>query len=208
VIKGGVVYMAYGANACREAKASIASLRRYCHLPVAVIGEPLDVKGITQIAFDVPKGELGTRWAKLNLDIIAPAQWRDLLYLDADTQIEADVSGGFAFLADGWDLAVALSANQGGEVFHHIGAKERQETIEELGDPFPLQLQAGVMFFNRDRCARLFAAWREEWLKFKDQDQAALIRALQKCPVRVWLLGYPWNNSEGSIVKHLFGRAR
>ena len=189
----GTIYVAYGERAKQETAKSAASLRRHNDLPIITIDETV---------FDRPGP--GARWAKLNVDRLSPFDYT--LYLDADTRVNGDVSAGFGMLGDGWDLLIAPSVNQGHECFRHIGQIENQATLDELENPFPLQLQAGVMFFHRERCARLFAAWRDEWLRFKGQDQAALLRALNREPVRVLLLGRAWNG--GELIEHLFGRAR
>ena len=189
----GTIYVAYGERAKQETAKSAASLRRHNDLPIITIDETV---------FDRPGP--GARWAKLNVDRLSPFDYT--LYLDADTRVNGDVSAGFGMLGDGWDLLIAPSVNQGHECFRHIGQIENQATLDELENPFPLQLQAGVMFFHRERCARLFAAWRDEWLRFKGQDQAALLRALNREPVRVLLLGRAWNG--GKLIEHLFGRAR
>ncbi len=129
-----------------------------------------------------------------------------VLYLDADTRINGDVSSGFEML-DNWDLVLAPSTKQDTDLFAHIKInEEKDQTLLEIGNQWPLQLQAGVMFFERLRCAKLFEYWREEWRRWAIQDQAALLRALARCPVRVWLLGRTWNG--GQLVEHLFGRAR
>lgn len=188
-IKIGVVYIAIGSKAQAEAAASIKSLRRYNDLPVTVIKE-----------FDNP-GK-GARWAKLNINGLV--DYDRVLYLDADTRIHGDVTAGFKLL-DHWDLAIAPSPNQGNSIFAHIRAGEKEQTIRELGY-IPTQLQAGVMFFDRRRCAALFERWRAEWVRWKDQDQAALLRALAQEPVRIWLLSREWNG--GGLVEHLFGRCR
>jgi hypothetical protein len=185
----GVVYIAIGAKAQAEAKQSVMSLYRWNDLPVTVIDR-----------FDNP-GK-GARWVKLHIDQLV--EYDRILYLDADTRINGDVTSGFDLL-DNWDLAIAPSTNQDGKVFAHIRPGERLQTIKELYH-LPLQLQAGVMFFDRLRCAKLFECWREEWQRWKDQDQAALLRALARRPVRIWLLGRAWNG--GELVEHLFGRTR
>lgn len=187
----GVVYIAIGQPAQQTAKESINSLKRHNDLPVTVIDK-----------FDNP-GK-GARWAKLNIDQLVG--YDRVLYLDADTIINGDISAGFEILDD-WDLAIVPSANQESGVFQHIDETEREQTVTEIGY-IPIQLQAGMMFFDRIRCQQLFSAWRSEWLRYRDQDQAALIRALAQCPVRVWLLGKDWNSARGELITHLFGRGR
>jgi lipopolysaccharide biosynthesis glycosyltransferase len=187
--KVGVVYVAIGQQAQVEARQSINSLIRYNDLPITILDK-----------FDNP-GK-GARWAKLNMDRLV--DYDRVLYLDADTRVNGDITGGFELL-DNWDLAIAPSPNQDSNIFAHIRTGERLQTIREIGY-IPIQLQAGVMFFHRRRCAKLFETWRQEWQRWQDQDQAALLRTLDKCPVRIWLLGNEWNG--GQLVEHLFGRCR
>jgi hypothetical protein len=186
-----VVYVAIGDKAQKEAEVSIKSLNRHNDLPVTVIDH-----------YDEPG--FGARWAKLNMDQLV--EYDRVLYLDADTRINGDVSSGFEML-DNWDLVIAPSGNQDTDLFAHIKInEEKDQTLLEIGNRHPLQLQAGVMFFHRLRCAKLFECWREEWQRWHIQDQAALLRALSRCPVRVWTLGRTWNG--GQLIEHLFGRAR
>ena len=193
----GVVYVAYGENARREVVRSIESLRLYNDLPVVVISdEPLD--GVNTRIFK--NSGPGARWAKLNADRLV--EFEQVLYLDADTRGKGDISAGFGFLSDGWDLLITPSTDTSMQL---IELTERTITLEEIGNLHPLYLQAGVFFFNRETCAELFAAWRDEWLRFKDKDQAALLRALNRTPVRVGLLGRDWNG--GALIEHRFGKA-
>ena len=196
----GIVYVVYGEKARTEAAMSIRTMQQYHDLPVAVIGD--QVEGVECIAFE--QIDAGGRWAKINIDQLSPFDLT--LYIDADTRVRGDLSRGFEILADGFDLAMTISTNQGDDLFWHVGETERQATFDELGY-HPLQLQAGVMFVRKsERTARMFSAWRDEWLRWRDQDQAALLRALKKAPVKLWLLGCPYNG--GELVAHLFGRIR
>lgn len=200
----GIISIALGPAARREAAAALASLRQHTDLPTAVIGDP--VPGADQ-TIPPPAGGPGgpaSRLAKLNLDTLSP--FEGALYLDADTRVHGDPAAGFRLLADGWDLAIAPSGRQGNDTLGHLPPADRGDTLAALANPEPLNLQAGVFFFHRQRCAPLFAAWREEWQRFQDQDQGALLRALNRVPLRVWLLGRDWNG--GQLIEHLFGRAR
>ena len=205
----GVVYVAFGIPARREATASIGSLWQHNDLPVTVICDsPLDVQGCRYVHVDGADLDPGARWAKLNADKLAPKAWARFLYLDADTRIHGSLSDGFEMLDDGWDVAMAHSEHQeGDDLMWHIGAREQMATLHDLCNPYPLALQAGVMFVNRnERTALLFQAWRDEWLRWGGPDQAALLRALQRVPVRTWMLGRPWNG--GAVVRHRFGMAK
>lgn len=194
--------MAYGVNARRGCRESIESLRRHCPgLSVRVIGER--AKGARCIEFE--STDSSGRWAKLNLDSISP--FEQTLYLDADTRVHGDLSAGFRILEDGYDLVIAPSTKQGADVMGHANGEDRRATFDAVGCIEPLGLQAGVFYFARNsRTLALFAAWREEWERFRYLDQPALIRALHRAPVRLWLLSNEFNG--GSVVEHLFGRAR
>lgn len=202
----GVVYVAYGEPARTEASKSIATLRRFAPgLPWAVVSDsPLPNRGGVWIS--APDRDKGARQAKLAIYDLSP--FGHTLYLDADTRLAADPSAGFALLADGWEVALAPSQRQGTDVLGNLTPPDRAATLAALG-PELLGLQAGVLFFRK--CAavgRLFAAWADEWATFKALDQGALLRALAHTPVRLWLLGAPWNSPQsGGVVRHLFGKA-
>jgi hypothetical protein len=146
----------------------------------------------------------GARWAKLNINNCI--SYDSFLYLDADTLVYGDLSIGWDILADGWDAAIAYSSKQDDERLWHVEEEERNITYEELGNPLPLVMQGGMMFANRRRVDGLFRCWREEWSRFKRADQAALLRALHRSPVRLWVLGRDWNG--GNLISHQYGRAR
>ena len=205
----GIVTIAQGENARRQAVASINSLRRAgSKLPVAVIGDlPIDGATVHVHMPDDLVGDPGARKAKVNLDTLSP--FEHTLYLDADCRVVTDEIGvGFDILADGWRLVITPNANQGDDIMWHVGELEREETFAMFGTQEILQLQGGVMWFSK--CAEvtaLFAAWREEWGIYHDQDQAALLRAMRQSPVKTWLLGRAFNGG-GSPIKHLYGWAR
>jgi len=196
----GFVYVAYGTRAVREAQESIEALR------VAGNNEPV---AFADQYLECPAGYTDTqlsRWAKLNLDNISP--FDVTCYLDADTRPHESLAAGFQVIEDGWDMALAYSKNQDNDLLKHVTPEERRATLAGLTNPFPLQLQAGALFLHRERVKPLFTEWRRQWQVYRDQDQAALLRALEREPVRIWLLGRPWNDINGAIVEHLFGKAR
>lgn len=199
----GICFVAYGAPAVRELGEALSALRKITDLPVAVVSDhKTPYHGVRHINFT--RRDTGARWSKLNLDALSPYDYT--LYLDADTRVMGDIFAGFEILADGYDFVIAPSRFQHGAVLQHIQQGERELTFSELGTSALLQLQAGVFFFRKSPAVlELFTAWRAEWERFQDQDQAALLRALDKSPVRVWILSYLFNG--GELVEHLFGRA-
>lgn len=195
--------MVYGQPAQVSANRSVKALKTLLpQLPVLVLGES-GIQGARFLPWE--KKDRGGRWTKLNLDLVSP--FEHTLYLDADTlPRQGDIERGFQMLEDGWELVLAHSQHQEGELFWHINEIERQHTLESIGH-VPVQLQCGVMFIRKcEAVHQLFALWRAEWERFKDQDQAALVRALYFNPVKTWLLGRPWNG--GAMIEHRFGSAR
>lgn len=179
----------------------IASLQAHnVGLPVSVISDnPLQTGDAIHFGDPGP----GARWAKLNIDRLSP--YDRTLYLDADTEVQDDVSPLFTILADGWDLVIAPSQRQGADMLGHLSAEDRQYTLDAVRER--LSLQAGMFGFRKcGAMTRLFETWRGEWQRFKDQDQGALLRALDQEPVRVWILGQDWNG--GRVIEHHFGMIR
>jgi hypothetical protein len=193
----GVVYIAYGRRAVVEATASIFTLLRFHDWPVAVIGER--IPGCARIEWPNP-GTPG-RWAKVNLARLTP--FDETLFLDADTRIHGTLDSGFHLLQH-YDLVLVPSRPQHSDVLSHLCAEERAFTLQKLLDP--LQLNTGVMWFNR-AVAPLFEAWRAEWQMWQDKDQGALLRALEIYPTPYALLGAPFNDRSGTVVEHRFGAA-
>lgn len=196
----GVAYVAFGVKALTEVKQSAVSLQEHNKLPIKVLetlGSPPNLTVDQQ-----------AHWAKVNAD-----RWTSFeptLLLDADTRIRGNLDLGFKMLRHGWELVMVPSfPTAPGQVLWTLTEKERRATFQDLGTRPHIMLNTGVMFFKKTSNVRaLFEAWRTEWLRFKDRDQGALLRALKQCPVRLWLLGAPYNSAGGEIVDHLFGRAR
>ena len=198
----GVVYIAYGAAAIKQANESIKTLRRvHPSWEIAVIGGER-LPGTRFIKATDPSGGTPGRWAKTQLDILSP--FDDTLFLDADTRIYGDLSIGFDIINHGWELIMVPSLPQGEASLRHLTDEERNITMAETMKP--LQINTGVIWFRKTpRVKALFAEWRQQWGRFRDKDQGAFLRALHKCPVSLWLLGRPFN--AGAVVGHLFGRA-
>ncbi len=199
----GIVYVAFGERAKFEASRALASLRLVHRRMRVVVMGPAEVANGRKdwgTMSDVQR----SRYAKTRLDRLTP--FAQTLYMDADTRVYAPITAGFDALDAGWDLVITTSDNQGDDVLWHIGGDERWATLEGLGR-VPLQLQGGIFWFKRsERVRSFFDAWAQEWDRWQDQDQAALLRALERVPLRTWLMGRPFNG--GAVVGHRFGMAR
>lgn len=202
-IDRGIILIAYGDAARREASYGIDALRASPNdLPVVVVSDrPMD--DYTTVV-DPPHG-WGARFQKTCPDHYSP--FEQTLYLDADTRVVGDLSAGFAALDAGWDMAIAPSSNQGSDVLWHISADEREQVFDTYGTQAVLPLQPGVIFFARNEQTRaFFDSWRDQWLTLGEMDAGAFMIALASEPVKIHLLGRPWNG--GELVRHYFGRAR
>lgn len=200
----GACYVAYGEPAIAEAQMSIRSLwASMPDLPVVVVSDQYVIDGVTHIPME--QADRGGRLAKLYLDQLSP--FSETLYIDADTRVRRPMWAGFEVLRDGWDVAIAHSEHQGRRRMWHIGEEDREATYEACGCEDVLQLQAGVMFFRQSaEVGEFFEVWREEWRRFENQDQGAMLRAMWQSPIRVWVMGRPWNG--GALIAHRFGAAK
>lgn len=197
----GIVYIAYGEKAMREAESAISQGRHGYETFLA--GHGIPDKFVHHLYTPLSMAQTA-RHQKTQLDLISP--YDHTLYLDADTRVTGDLQPGFDLLADGFDMVIVPSSNQGDDLLWHVSEEEREATFDECGYN-PLQLQAGVFWFARTmRTKAFFQAWREEWLRWQGEDQGAFTRALRRSPLKLWLLGRPFNG--GPVIQHHFGACR
>ena len=128
---------------------------------------------------------------------LAFESWEYVLYLDAYTEVIADISFLFQVLADGWDMVMCTNPAQ-----YHLAREMRRpdnqdecdETFKAMGTDEVLQLNGGVFGFRRnERTATVIRGWHEEWGRWSRRDQAAFDRALYANPLRIYVLGNEWN---------------
>jgi len=197
----GVLYVAFGRNAEKEARLSCRSLTNYHAWPISCISDRRQDWARTQT---VTAGGKPGRWAKVHLDTLSP--YYDTLFLDADTRVRSDLGIGFRLLQNGWDFVMVPSGERWQD-FDNATQEERAETLMEL--PLDtLTLNTGVMWFRKTtRVRKFFAEWRRQWERWKDVDQAAFARALEARPMALFVLGWPYNDVQGTVVMHRFGMA-
>ena len=200
MVSQGIVYIAYGAKAMREAESAIQQGQH--GYETFLIGHAAELKASQMLK---PRTSAQTaRYTKTSLDRLSP--YDHTLYLDADTRVTGNLQPGFDLLVAGFDMVIVPSASQGNDLLWHISEEEREVTFDECGY-HPLQLQAGVFWFAKNiRTKAFFHAWREEWLRWSGEDQGAFTRALRRSPLKLWLLGRPFNG--GPVIQHHFGACR
>src|SRR3990170_1738080 len=195
--KAGVYYVAYGDPARECARKAVASWKRHMPgVPVAVASDVALGAGEDHMVI-TPDDDVGARSVKTKIWDLAPGEWQYVLYLDADTEIVADVGFLFDLLADGWEWVMCTNPAQyhlAREMSRPDNKEELAETFKLLGTDEVLQLNGGVFAFRRNpRTERLMKSWHREWNRWAMRDQAALDRALYSHPVKLYVLGNEWN---------------
>jgi hypothetical protein len=214
----GVYMVAYGDPARACAETAIASWHRYMPgVPVCLAAE--EPVGPEDVFVEVPDADLGARSVKTRIYDLAPQEWQYVIYVDADTEVTADVGFLFDLLADGWEMFICYNPEQyvmAGNMVRPDNEAECDATFELVGTSEFLQYNGGVFGFRRcDRTARFFRDWHREWGVWGKRDQAALDRALYADPLRVYTLGVEWNcvtryydKSRSAGIVHYPTRAR
>lgn len=193
----GVYVVAFGEPSRKCAKRCIQSVKAQMpNLPVALVADK-PLKAGEDIFIQQPDSDIGGRKAKLRVDELAPKEWNYVLYLDADTEVVADISFLFSVLQDGWELVICKDNNRYGlvsEMKRPDNGDECLETWQVMGSQELLQYNGGMMAFRRNsNTHRFFERWLAEWDKYGKRDQGALLRALYGNPLRVFLLMNQWN---------------
>jgi hypothetical protein len=214
----GVLVVAYGEPARACADRLLASVRR--HMPGLAVCAVSDVPlGREDVWREYPDLDLGGRRAKTCMDELAPTAWEVVLYLDADTELLGRVDGALGPLLDGWDAVACPNPPRWARLAdagRPDNADELRETAALFGTTEILQLNGGVFGYRRSPAtAALLRAWHAEWDRYGKRDQAALLRALHRCPVRLWLLSDEYNRlvryrdpSARTVIAHHTGQAR
>ena len=194
--RAGVFYVAYGKPARECVERAIHSWHQYMPgVPAALVS---DAPGCGEDVFIHNADEdIGARSVKTKIYDLAPAEWKYVLYLDADTELTSEVGFLFDLLVDGWQLVFCTNPAQyviAKEMHRPDNAAECKETFRGVGTNEFLQYNGGVFSFVRDEAtAAFFARWHSEWLRFAKRDQAALDRALYARPMRVYTLNGIFN---------------
>lgn len=214
----GIYCVAFGDPARSCAKKMMQSAKR--HMPKIPICLCAAKKiGHEDILIKQPDSDIGGRRAKLKAYELAPKTWKSVLYLDVDTKVVADISFYFQLIEDGWEFVICKDPHLM-DTMHSFKRRnnivELRETETEIYTLHTLQFNGGVWAFGRNkRVAAFFKRWQAEWEKHAQRDQGALIRAMYRDPLKVYVLGNEWNTfdkySKGiktAGLRHYPGAAR
>jgi hypothetical protein len=196
----GIYSVAFGEPSRECARVLLKSVRKYMPgLPVCFVGtEPI---GGEDAFVEQPDRDIGGRIAKLMMDDLAPTDWRYVLYLDADTELTESVAYLFQLLADGFEIAICKDMDK----YHTADKMLRPDNSDEAHYTWEtlvtaegtFQYNGGMMAWRRCKATRKFLrSWQAEWQRFGKRDQGALLRALYKDPLRLYLLTNEWNASD------------
>lgn len=193
----GIYVVAFGEPARESARRLLASIQRYMpDIPVALVGsEPL--RAGETVFIEYSDTDIGGRRAKLAIDSLAPKEWKEILYLDADTELIAPVYQLFDWIHDGWDMLICRDVYPRDSLLGMHGrydAAETQATYNLVYTWELMQLNGGVFCYQRNaRTEQFFRAWRDEYERWLQRDQGALLRALYQNPLKLLVLGNEWN---------------
>ena len=224
----GVIYMAWGKKAAREAAESMQSLwAKAPEMEVKVVGDAdcLDIPELVGGAkpnLEVVFLELDPfRGAEFLAGRVKPllytctplltgSPWDQTLYVDADTRFRSSPDAGFALL-DRWDFLVSETGNR--TIMQHMVSQREAIYTRTLfgGTKQLLYHNSGMLFWRRNkRVERLFELWSEEWLRFQHWDeQMPLLRAIARSDALVLTLPFTWNTNfprQAALVFHEFGK--
>jgi len=210
----GIVYICFGTVHQQLAIRSILHLRNVGYIgPVRVLTNIPNWDEETlrcEIVLVEDKGEgFGTRYYKTRINAYG---YETTLFLDADTLPISSLNKLWSELRFS-DICMAMdrhpnvgdliakSATSGaawkGWGEHPYSPQQRlleYDYMKGLGlmqSPFH---NSGVLLFRRSAATdKLFELWSEEWERFRDADQLALVRALARANLRVHTLSPVWN---------------
>src|SRR5512137_179038 len=121
----GIYCVAFGDPARKCALQMMHTAKKF--MPKVPIALCSDKKiGPEDVLIVQPDSDVGGRRAKLRAYELAPAEWKSVLYLDADTEIAAPVYQFFQWAEDGWELVICTDV---GETLHSF---QRKNNLLEL----------------------------------------------------------------------------
>lgn len=192
----GIYIVAFGEPSRQCAKRLMDSIKK--HMPDVPICLCAATRiGPEDVFVQQPDTDIGGRRAKLKAYELSPAEWKAVLYLDADTEVTAPIYQYFQWIEAGWEFVICKDPH----LMDTMHAFERRNNRKELYDMqrsirtmHTLQWNGGVWAFARNpRVADFFRRWQREWEVHAQRDQGALVRAMYTDPLKILTLGNEWN---------------
>ncbi len=206
--KKGVIYVIYSAKYSEMAFKSIQSLRNWFVGEILIIADQQYSKllNLNNIIFKIIKTDKSYREQSRS----AKTQLYDLsifektLFVDCDTIFYKNPNEIFNFN----NISMALDTYP---TLNRLRKRHKTE-LNYTRDVVPLNnnyYNSGVIFFPRnDIVANFFKVWHEEWQKFKNVDQLALARTIQKTQTFPTILNKCFNQKrkiDETVIWHYMG---
>jgi len=193
----GIYVVAFGGPSRKSAKRLLASIKKHMpDVPVCVCGATK--LGGEDVFVKQPDSDVGGRRAKLKAYELSPAEWKAVLYLDADTEVVAPIYRFFEWIEAGWEFVICKDPHLM-DTMHSFERRNNKRELaqiqQEIRTLHALQINGGVWAFrhHNERVARFFQRWQQEWEEYAQRDQGALLRALYADPLKTLWLGNEWN---------------
>lgn len=202
----GIYCVAFGQPARESALRLMESAKRHMpDIPICLCAA--SAIGPEDVLVQQPDSDVGGRRAKLKAYELAPAEWASVLYLDADTEVVAPIYQYWQWIESGWEFVICTDLPPQ-QTLHSIPRRyqsaEANATLEVVRTWEALQLNGGVWACARNqRVGAFMARWWQEWERWAQRDQGALIRTLYSHPLKTFVLGNEWN----TFPRHLHGSA-
>jgi Glycosyl transferase family 8 len=133
-----------------------------------------------------------SRWIKTRLNQFSP--YAETLFLDSDILPLQPIADLWEALSEN-DFAMVLDRLPTIGECDHIADVEKNYTLARLPRS-TRQFNSGVMLWrNTSNVKMLFQQWHLEWLRFEQQDQLALVRAIATAETRITELPRTYNIS-------------
>jgi len=216
--KAGMYCVAFGKPAVTCVKTLISSFRKFMPgIPIMLVSNK-KVAGVDHMVICDEK-DIGARVHKLSAYEITPPEWEYVLYMDADTEVMEDISSLYKILVDGWEALICKDMakyHTARMMIRPDNKEEFEHTMETIGCADVFQYNGGIFAFRRTNGVRdLFKCWQKEWDMYAGRDQGALLRALYRHPIKLFLLTNHWNASDryptpvgGAMIMHHSMKAR
>lgn len=199
----GVIYCATSQIAYLESAliSAIALRTLNPELPITLVCDqplatflPLHQYGIRllPVTFSQKHDVFRSRDLKTCLANISP--YDETLYLDSDILPLKPLTSIWDYLGQG-DIAMVIDRQPTISACDHIAHTEKTYTLHRLPSETP-QYNSGVMLWrNSSNTQLLFKHWQQEWNKFQQHDQLALVRAIASSQTKIVPLPINYNIS-------------
>jgi glycosyltransferase involved in cell wall biosynthesis len=196
----GVIYCATNHYLYLEAALiSALNLRKIePNLPITIVSDFPELKSIIpshyQINSKFVKSAQNSPFISplIKLNLWMYSDYDETLFLDAHTLPIKPLTQIWNYL---WqrDLSLVVNFQQTISDCNDISQVEREYTAILCTNTTPLLNYGAVLWRKGTENQRLFETWKQEWLRFEQQDQLALVRAVKKTQTRIVELPKSYN---------------